>query len=102
MKEFQPVSGVELSYLKGDWRTGELVTREWTVGTADREEAYQDVMREKLSGLVGELKRLNDSGSYRPNYQANCFFCEFQIALPALPGGRPLFDVGTSGARRER
>jgi superfamily I DNA/RNA helicase len=94
MEEFQPVSGVELSYLKGDWRNGELVTREWTVGTADREEAYQNVMREKLSGLVGELKRLNDTGSYRPNYQANCFFCEFQSLCPLFPEGRPLFDVG--------
>ncbi len=94
LEEFQPVSGVELSYLKGDWRNGDLVTREWTVGTADREEAYQDVMREKLSGLVGELKRLNDTGSYRPNYQANCFFCEFQSLCPLFPEGRPLFDVG--------
>ena len=102
MKEFQPVSGVELSYLKGDWRTGELVTREWTVGTPDREEAYQDVMRQKLSGLVGELKRLNDSGSYRPNYQANCFFCEFQSLCPLFPEGRPLFDVGSPQGATER
>jgi superfamily I DNA/RNA helicase len=98
MEKYQPVSGVELAYLKGDWRNGELVTREWTVGTPDREEAYQDVMRERLSGLVGELRRLNDSGSYRPNYQANCFFCEFQSLCPLFPEGRPLFDVGTSGA----
>jgi RecB family exonuclease len=104
LEEFQPVSGVELSYLKGDWRNGDLVTREWTVGTADREEAYQDVMRQKLSGLVGELRRLNDSGSYRPNYQANCFFCEFQSLCPLFPEGRPLFDVGdlasSTAARR--
>ena len=98
LKEFQPVSGVELSYLKGDWKNGELVTREWTVGTPDREEAYQDVMREKLSGLVGELQRLNDSGSYRPNYQANCFFCEFQSLCSLFPEGRPLFDVGDPGS----
>jgi superfamily I DNA/RNA helicase len=102
LKEFQPVSGVELSYLKGDWRTGDLVTREWTVGTPDREEAYQDVMRQKLSGLVGELKRLNDSGSYRPNYQANCFFCEFQSLCPLFPEGRPLFDVGSPQEATER
>jgi superfamily I DNA/RNA helicase len=94
LEEFQPVSGVELSYLKGDWREGDLVTREWTVGTPDREEAYQDVMRQKLSGLVGELHRLNESESYRPNYQANCFFCEFQSLCPLFPEGRPLFDVG--------
>ena len=94
LEEFQPVSGVELSYLKGHWRTGELETREWTVGTTDREEAYQNAMREKLSGLVGELGRLNETGSYRPNYQANCFFCEFQSLCPLFPEGRPLFDVG--------
>jgi superfamily I DNA/RNA helicase len=93
LKEFQPVSGVELSYLKGDWRDGALVTREWTVGTADREEAYQNEMREKLSGLVGELKRLNNTGVYRPDHQADCFFCEFQSLCPLFPEGRPLFDV---------
>jgi RecB family exonuclease len=96
LKEFQPISGVELSYLKGDWRTGELVTREWTVGTVDREEAYQNVMREKLSELVGELKRLNEDGTYRPDHQANCFFCEFQSLCPLFPEGRPLFDVGAA------
>ncbi len=100
LREFQPVSGVELSYLKGDWRTGELVTREWTVGTADREEAYQQGMREKLSDLVGELERLNEVGSYRPDHQADCFFCEFQSLCPLFPEGRPLFDVGASSASR--
>ena len=95
LEEFQPVSGVELSYLKGDWRTGELVRREWTVGTPDREEAYQNAMREKLSGLVGELKRLNETGSYRPDYRADCFFCEFQSLCPLFPEGRPLFDIET-------
>jgi superfamily I DNA/RNA helicase len=93
LREYQPVSGVELSYLKGDWRTGELVTKEWTVGTPDREEAYQDLMRGRLSELVGELKRLNESGSYRPDYRADCFFCEFQSLCPLFPEGRPLFDV---------
>jgi superfamily I DNA/RNA helicase len=93
LREFQPVSGVELSYLKGDWKKGDLVTKEWTVGTSDREEAYQNAMRERLSGLVGELKRLNDSGTYRPDPQADCFFCEFQSLCPLFPEGRPLFDV---------
>jgi superfamily I DNA/RNA helicase/RecB family exonuclease len=99
LKEFQPISGVELSYLKGDWRTGELVTREWTVGTVDREEAYRNEMRQKLSTLVGELERLNEAETYRPDHQADCFFCEFQSLCPLFPEGRPLFDVGVgSGA----
>ena len=97
LKEFQPVSGVELSYLKGDWRDGALVTREWTVGTADREEAYQNVMREKLSSLVGELKRLNDTGVYRPDHQADCFFCEFQSLCPLVPRGTAAVRRRTAG-----
>jgi hypothetical protein len=55
-------------------------------------------MRQKLTGLVGELRRLNDSAVYRPNYQANCFFCEFQSLCPLFPEGRPLFDVGDPSA----
>jgi superfamily I DNA/RNA helicase len=93
LKEFQPISGVELSYLKGDWKTGELVTREWTVGSGDREESYQNLMRERLSTLIAELKRLNDAETYRPDHQADCFFCEFQSLCPLFPEGRPLFDV---------
>ena len=93
LEAFQPISGVELSYLKGDWRTGELVTREWTVGTGDREGAYQQAMRERLSSLIGDLRRINESTSYRPNYQADCFFCDFQSLCPLYPEGRPLFDL---------
>jgi superfamily I DNA/RNA helicase len=93
LEEFQPVSGVELSYLKGDWKTGELVTREWTVGTGDREGSYQSAMRQRLSELLGGLKRLNESDSYRPNYQADCFFCDFRSLCPLFPEGRPLFDI---------
>jgi superfamily I DNA/RNA helicase/RecB family exonuclease len=91
--EYQPVSGVELSYLKGHWRTGEVEIREWSVGFGEREEAYQNAMRDRLSGLVGELKRLNDSGSYRPNHQADCRFCDFHSLCPLFPEGRPLFDI---------
>ena len=93
LREFQPVSGVELSYLKGHWKTGDLETREWSVGFGDREEAYQNAMRERLTGLVGDLQRLNDSGSYRPNHQADCRFCDFHSLCPLFPEGRPLFDV---------
>jgi hypothetical protein len=96
LAEFQPISGVELSYLKGDWRTGELVTREWSVGTGDREESYQNAMRERLSTLIADLRRLNDSGSYRPNSQADCFFCDFRSLCPLFPEGRPLFDIQPS------
>jgi len=93
LEVFQPVSGVELSYLKGHWRTGDLVTKEWTVGTEDREGSYQNAMRERLSRLVQDLHRLNQSTSFRPNYLADCFFCDFRSLCPLYPEGKPLFDL---------
>jgi RecB family exonuclease len=102
LRAFQPVSGVELSYLKGHWRTGELEIREWSVGFGDREESYQNAMRERLSELVGELTRLNHSDSYRPNHQADCRFCDFHSLCPLFPEGRPLFDIQGGSAVEDR
>lgn len=98
LREFQPVSGVELSYLKGHWRTGDVEIRDWSVGFGDREEAYQNAMRQRLSELIGELKRSNDSESYRPNHQADCRFCDFHSLCPLFPEGRPLFEVQEQSA----
>jgi hypothetical protein len=93
LREFQPVSGVELSYLKGHWRTGDLEIREWSVGSGDREESYQNAMRARLSGLIGRLTGLNGSDSFRPNHEAECRFCDFKSLCPLFAEGRPLFDV---------
>jgi superfamily I DNA/RNA helicase len=93
-----PITGVELAFLKGDWRTGELVMREWEVGSGEREEEYQRAMRERLSTLIGELRRLDDDRVYRPNPQADCFFCEFRTLCSLYPEGAPVFPQATAPA----
>jgi hypothetical protein len=48
-------------------------------------------MRERLATLIGELRRLDRDEVYRPNPQADCFFCEFRSLCPLYPEGAPVF-----------
>ncbi len=96
-----PITGVELAFLKGDWKTGQLVMREWEVGIGEREEEYQHAMRARLSSLIGELQRLDEDGVYRPNPQADCFFCEFRSLCPLYPEGAPVFANASAPKRPE-
>jgi superfamily I DNA/RNA helicase len=93
LKEVGAITGVELAYLKGDYRTGELAMREWEVGSGDREAEYQQRMRERLSWLIAQLRRLDAEERYRPNAQADCFFCDFKTLCSLYPQGAPLFSA---------
>ena len=93
LKEVGAITGVELAYLKGDFRTGEIVMREWEVGSGDREAEYQERMRARLSWLIAELKRLDAEERYRPNSQADCYFCDFKTLCSLYPQGAPLFPT---------
>ena len=48
LKEVGAITGVELAYLKGHYRTGAIEMREWEVGSGEREAEYQQRMRERL------------------------------------------------------
>jgi RecB family exonuclease len=91
---YRPVRAVELAFLKGHWRTGEIEIKAWTV-THGKEEAYQSAIRTALSELVAEQRRLLAEEVYRPNPQANCFWCDFRTLCPLWPEGRPVFEVAT-------
>ncbi len=95
LKEVGAITGVELAYLKGDFRSGALVMREWEVGSGDREAEYQERMRARLSWLIAELRRLDEQERYRPNSQADCFFCDFKTLCSLYPQGAPLFPTGS-------
>ena len=86
LAEFRPVRSVELAYLKGHWKSGEIVLKAWQVN-ARSEEAYQAAVRTELSRLVAEKKRLNDAEAYRPRPEADCFFCDFKTLCPLYPEG---------------
>ncbi len=92
LAEFRPVRGVELAFVKGHWRTGDLQVAAWQVNHRS-EEPYQEAIRAELSRLIAEKRRLNETDEYRPNPTADCHWCEFQTLCPLYPEGRPLFPV---------
>ena len=91
---FLPVRAVELLYLKGNWRTGKPEPRAWQVGEGSQnDERYQAAMRERLLGLIANVRELNRNEIYRPRTTADCWSCEFKTLCPLFPEGRPLFPV---------
>jgi superfamily I DNA/RNA helicase len=93
LKEVGVITGVELAYLKGHYKTGDIEMREWEVGSGEREAEYQQRMRERLSWLIAELRRLDSVERYRPNSQADCYFCDFKTLCSLYPQGAPLFPT---------
>ena len=98
LAEYRPVRAVELAFLKGHWKTGELVPKVWQVSSRS-EEQYQSNVRETLSGLIAEKKRLNEEEIFRPRPEADCFWCDFKTLCPLYPEGAiPLLPQGSVGA----
>ncbi len=92
LEAFRPVRAVDLSFLRGHWKTGEIVTQAWPVSPAGEEE-YQTRIRERLSGLIERIRELDERGAYRPNPAADCYFCDFKPLCPLFPEGQPLFPI---------
>jgi hypothetical protein len=92
LEPFRPVRQVELAYIKGDWKRGELVQPLWHV-SPDHEEDYQARVRAELSRLIGKKRELIEIETYRPNPAANCYWCDFKPLCPLFPEGQAVFDV---------
>lgn len=92
LERFRPVRAVDLSFVRGHWKTGELVTQAWPVSPAGEEE-YQTTVRERLATLVAWIRRLDEDGTYRPNPAAQCYFCDFKQLCSLYPEGQPLFAI---------
>jgi superfamily I DNA/RNA helicase/RecB family exonuclease len=92
LAEFRPVRAVELAFVKGNWRTGELQVAAWQVNHRS-EEPYQARVRAELSRLIAEKRRLIETDVYRPNPTADCHWCDFRTLCPLFPEGQPLFPV---------
>jgi PD-(D/E)XK nuclease superfamily len=92
LAEFRPVRQVELAYIKGDWKRGELVRPAWQIADGEEEE-YQTRIREALSMLIARKRHLIDTEVYRPNPAANCYWCDFKTLCPLFPEGQPVFDL---------
>jgi superfamily I DNA/RNA helicase/RecB family exonuclease len=92
---YRPVRAVDLSFLRGHWKTGELVSQAWPISPAGEEE-YQARTRERLSSLIELIRRLDRDETYRPNPGAECYFCDFKPLCSLYPEGQPLFPVGAT------
>jgi superfamily I DNA/RNA helicase/RecB family exonuclease len=90
LERYRPVRAVDLSFLRGDWRSGEIPPHAWPVSPAGEDE-YQTRMRERLSALISRTRELDEVGTYRPNPAAECFFCDFKSLCSLYPEGQPVF-----------
>jgi superfamily I DNA/RNA helicase len=88
---YRPVDAVELAYLPGKKGKWELVPLSWQVSGG--EERYKGAMRERLSGLIESVRRLDREGRSEPSATANCFFCRFQTMCSRYPEGGEIFPV---------
>ena len=82
---------MELAYLRGKWNDSSQVAKVPWQPNQKHADDYRADMRERLSGLIGRLRDLSESETYRPNTAAECFFCEFRPMCPLYPQGAPLF-----------
>jgi len=95
LEPYRPVRQVELAYIKGDWKRGELVLKSWQV-TPDHEERYQAAVRAELSRLIAMKRELIAIETYRPNPAANCHWCDFKSLCPLFPEGQQVFDLAVA------
>jgi RecB family exonuclease len=95
MSAYRPVRAVDLSYLRGSWRSAEAVSQAWPISPAGEDE-YQTRMRERLSGLIARIRSLDEGETYRPNPGAECYFCDFKPLCSLHPEGRPVFPIEVS------
>jgi superfamily I DNA/RNA helicase/RecB family exonuclease len=89
---FRPVKGVELAFLRDRGRDG-LIARAYKGFTSKDHEEYREVMTERLSGLIGEIKEQLSGEVYRPSPAANCRFCEFKPLCPLWPEGADVLPL---------
>jgi len=96
LEPFRPVKQVELVFLREDptarWFRAQLGM------TPKTQEEFGEAMRERLSGLIAEIRELNESEVYRPSPTANCRYCDFKPLCPLWPEGRELFPVASPNA----
>lgn len=98
LAEHRPVEAVELAFLGGKKADSELVVKEWALPD-DVEEDYQIRMRERVSGLIGQVRALEEDRRYVASTKANCFFCRFQTLCTRYPQGGAVFPIAEPAAQ---
>jgi superfamily I DNA/RNA helicase/RecB family exonuclease len=96
LERFRPVKAVELAFLR-DIRHGSVHRVHLGLSSKAQHE-YEEVMAERLTGLVRRVGELQVTENYRPNPRAQCRFCDFKSLCPLWPEGKALFPVARGGA----
>jgi superfamily I DNA/RNA helicase/RecB family exonuclease len=89
LERFRPVKAVELAFLK-EVRDGAMVRVQLGMSSKTQDE-FAQAMRVRLSGLIAQIRELNEHEVYRPNPGATCRYCDFKPLCPLWPEGRELF-----------
>jgi superfamily I DNA/RNA helicase/RecB family exonuclease len=95
---YRPVRAVELSYLREDPRRNQassapMAVAQLAIRDRDRKD-YEGVVTERLSGLIGRVRELIDTETYRANPAADCYFCRFKPLCPLWPEGADVLSLG--------
>jgi superfamily I DNA/RNA helicase/RecB family exonuclease len=98
LADLGPVRQVELAFLREKNIEGTMKRVLLGMNSSAQKE-FGEKMADRLSGLIGEIKQLYRTETYRPSPQAECRYCDFKSLCPLWPEGRDLFSrsvkVGT-------
>jgi superfamily I DNA/RNA helicase/RecB family exonuclease len=102
LSAYRPVRAVELAYLKEPPKLHQETLAPIAVAqmsfTGRNRHEYEAQVEERLSGLIGRVRELLETETYRPNPQADCYFCRFKSLCPLFPEGAELFPEQTEVA----
>jgi ATP-dependent exoDNAse (exonuclease V) beta subunit len=87
LARFGPVRQVELAFLRE--KTAEGMVKRVQLGmNSAAQRVFGEAMASRLSGLIGEIRELDRTETYRPSPQADCHYCDFKSLCPLWPEGR--------------
>jgi len=94
---YRPVRAVELAFLRErpprtQASPGPMALAQLPITPKVRDE-YEEAMTERLGGLIGTVRDLLETETYRPNPAADCYFCRFKTLCPLFPEGGELFPA---------
>jgi RecB family exonuclease len=97
LARFRPVRAVELAYLKEEPKRDQAIAAPMAVAqlaiTPKIRNDYEAQVAERVSGLIGRVRELIETETYRPNPKADCYFCRFKPLCPLFPEGAELFPA---------
>jgi superfamily I DNA/RNA helicase/RecB family exonuclease len=93
LAQFGRVKQVELAFLREKTLEG-MVKRVQLGMNSGAQKEFGEKMAARLSALVGQIRELYLTETYRPSAAAECRYCDFKSLCPLWPEGRELFPMG--------